>query len=169
MFDLLGELPLANIFQVITLIAVLIFFTMAADSATLVMGTMSQTGRPEPSRWWGVALGAVSLALLLIGGQNALSGLQAIMVASALPFSIILLGVMWCWAVDLRNDPYTIRRHYARGAIAQGVRRGIEQHGDDFIFGAEGVDPEHGAGAKTRYESEDPQLSEWYTEYEGSR
>ncbi|MDD7585426.1 MAG: BCCT family transporter [Corynebacterium glucuronolyticum] len=84
-------------------------------------------------------------------------------------FLVILLGVMWCWAVDLRNDPYTIHRHYARGAIAQGVRRGIEQHGDDFIFGAEGVDPEHGAGAKTRYESEDPQLSEWYTEYEGPR
>ncbi|SQG65162.1 glycine betaine transporter [Corynebacterium renale] len=173
MFDLLGELPLASVMQVITLLAVLIFFTTAADSATLVMGTMSQHGRPEPSRWatvtWGVALGSVSLALLLIGGQNALSGLQAIMVASALPFAIILLGVMWCWFVDLRNDPYMIRRHYAKSAIAQGVRRGIEEHGDDFVFGAEGVDPEEGAGAKSRYESEDPELSEWYTEHAEAR
>lgn len=170
MFDLLGALPLAPIMQVVTLIAVLIFFTTAADSATLVMGTMSQTGKPEPSRWatitWGSALGAVSLALLLIGGQNALSGLQAIMVASALPFALILLGVMWCWAVDLRNDPYMIRRHYAKSAIAQGVRRGIEEHGDDFVFGAEAVEPEEGAGAQSRYESADPELSQWYTEHE---
>ncbi|MEZ5089008.1 MAG: hypothetical protein R2719_04350 [Micropruina sp.] len=64
-----------------------------------------------------------------------MSGLQSIMVVSALPFAIIVVGIMVAWAQELRTDPYMLR-HYARAAIAQGVRRGIVEHGDDFVFGA---------------------------------
>lgn len=42
---------------------------------------------------WGISLGVVSIGLLLAGGPDALSGLQAIMVSTSLPFAIILIGM----------------------------------------------------------------------------
>lgn len=105
-------------------------------------------------------LGAAALALLLAGGQTALSGLQSIMVVSALPFAIIVIGIMFAWAKELGTDPYILRRKYARAAIAQGVRRGIAEHGDDFVFGATEVAADEGAGAGI--DTDDPALTEWY-------
>jgi hypothetical protein len=55
-----------------------------------------------------------------------------------------------------------IRRRYALEAIRGGVRRGIGEHGDDFVFGAAHVAEDEGAGAD--FESDDPALTEWYTE-----
>lgn len=166
MFDLMGNLPFAPITSVIVLIAILIFFVTAADSATNVMGSMSQSGRSVPSKpvtiIWGSMLGLVAMSLLLAGGQNALSGLQSIMVTCALPFAIILVGVMISWAIDLKNDPMMIRRTYALAAIRKGVTQGIDEHGDDFIFGVTQVKTNEGAGAD--FDSEDPSLTEWFTD-----
>lgn len=166
MFDLLGNLPFSSVTSVIGLLAILVFFVTAADSAGNVMGSMSQSGRAVPSKpvtiVWCAALGLIAMFLLLAGGRNALSGLQSIMVTFALPFVVILIGVMISWGKDLRNDPLMIRRRYALEAIKGGVRRGIDEHGDDFVFGAAHVPEEEGAGAG--FESDDPTLTEWYTD-----
>lgn len=53
-----------------------------------------------------------------------------------------------------------LRRRYAKAAIAQGVRRGIAEHGDDFVFDATEVAAEEGAGASI--DSDDPALTDWY-------
>jgi hypothetical protein len=111
---------------------------------------------------WGLLLGLIAAALLLAGGREALSGLQSLMVVSALPFAFIVIGIMIAWAKDLRTDPFIIRGKYAREAIAQGVRRGIDEHGDDFVFGTSKVPAEEGAGAG--FDSEDPALTDWYVE-----
>ena len=166
MFDVMRTLPLSSISTVAVLIAVIVFFNTAADSATNVMGSMSQSGRPVPSRAisiiWGAALGGISLALLLIAGQNALSGLQAIMVSCSLPFAFILIGVMVAWGKDLARDPLIMRKNYADAAIARGVEHGLQEHSGDFIFGSSAVPGNQGAGADI--ESDDPYLHEWYTE-----
>lgn len=111
---------------------------------------------------WGAALGLIAIFLLLAGGENALSGLQSIMVACSLPFALIIIGMMVSWAKDLGNDPATIRRAYTRTALTRGVRRGIDEHGDDFVFGVAEVPAEEGAGAN--FDSDDPALTEWYTD-----
>ena len=166
MFDLLANLPFSPVMWVVCLVAILIFFVTAADSAANVMGSMSQSGRPVPSKpvtiIWAVALGLIAMFLLLAGGRNALSGLQSIMVTCALPFVIILIGVMVSWGMELRNDPLMIRRRYAAQAIRSGVRRGIDEYGDDFVFGTNAVPEAQGAGAN--FESDDPALTDWYTE-----
>lgn len=166
MFDLLGYLPLSGFTNIVVLIAIVIFFNTAADSATNVMGSMSQSGRPVPSTpmviIWGSALGAISLFLLLAGGEDTLSGLQSIMVSASLPFTIILIGIMYCWAKDLARDPVILRQNFATAAIDQGVRRGLDEHNGNFIFGADPVPQSQGAGAE--FEKDDPNLSEWYTE-----
>lgn len=164
LFAVLGQLPFGAVLSVLAMISIILFFVTSADSAAIVMGSMSQRGKPEPSGWvtitWGVLLGAAALALLLAGGATALSGLQSIMVVTALPFAVIVVGIMVAWARELATDPYILRRRFARAAIAQGVRRGIEEHGDDFVFGATEVAPEQGAGAAI--DTDDPALTEWY-------
>ena len=165
MFDLLGNLPASTILRVLTLVAILIFFVTAADSATVVMGSMSQNGRPVPTQGvsvvWGLALGLVALFLLLAGGQNALSGLQAVMVTCSVPFVVILLAAIVCWILDLRTDPLMIRSRYADRAVAKGVHRGIEKYGDDFVFETAAVGEDEGAGSE--FESENPAYTQWYT------
>lgn len=164
LFAVLNELPFGAVLAVLAMISIVLFFVTSADSAAIVMASMSQRGKPEPTTWvtitWGLLLGAAALALLLAGGETALSGLQSIMVVSALPFAIIVVGIMVAWAQELRTDPYMLRHYYARAAIAQGVRRGIVEHGDDFVFGATEVAAAEGAGAGI--DTDDPALTEWY-------
>ena len=166
LFAVLGNLPISVITSVLALISITIFFVTSADSASIVMGSMSQRGKPEPSMWvtitWGVLLGGTAAVLLVAGGETALGGLQSLMVVTALPFAIVVMGVMLAWAKDLRTDPYMLRRKYAKAAIAQGVRLGIEEHGDDFVFGSSGVVADDGAGAWL--DTEDPALTEWWTD-----
>ena len=165
-FDIMDNLPLSGLTAIVVIIAVVIFFVTAADSATVVMGSMSQSGRAVPTKpvtiVWGAAPGLIAIFLLLAGGENALSGLQSIMVACSLPFALIIIGMMVSWAKDLGNDPATIRRAYTRTALTRNVRRGIDEHGDDFVFGVAEVPAEEGAGAN--FDSDDPALTEWYTD-----
>ncbi|SJM68045.1 hypothetical protein [Gulosibacter sp. 10] len=42
------------------------------------------------------------------------------------------------------------------------MRRGIDEYGDDFVFGANAVPADEGAGAD--FDSEDPALTEWYVD-----
>ena len=168
LFHMLQRLPFGMITSIIAMVAVVVFFVTAADSASIVMASMSQGGRPEPARWvtimWGLLLSLIAIALLLAGGRTTLSGLQSLMVVSALPFAFVVIGIMISWAKDLRTDPYMIRRKYARAAIAQGVKLGIDEYGDDFVFGTSGVAAADGAGAESGFDSDDPTLTDWYVE-----
>ena len=64
LFSMLREYPLASITVVLAVFLVAIFFITGADSASIVMGMLSQNGKEEPMRWlvifWGVAQGAVA-------------------------------------------------------------------------------------------------------------
>jgi choline-glycine betaine transporter len=96
LFEVLGNLPSGALTSVAVMVSIVIFFVTSADSASVVMASMSENGRPTPSTrvtvGWGLALGLVGASLLLAGGEDALSGLQAIMVVSALPFTLVLVG-----------------------------------------------------------------------------
>lgn len=164
LFELLGNIPFATITPVLALISILIFFVTSADSASLVMSSMTQQGKPEPSTsvtvTWCVFLSLTAISLLLAGGQDALSGLQSIMVVSSLPFSFVIMAMMVSWAKELKTDPYMLRSRYADAAIAQGVRLGIAYYGDDFVFGPSEVATDEGAGGW--FDSNNPEHIEWY-------
>lgn len=169
LFSMLQNLPLAWITTIVAMLAILVFFVTSADSAAIVMSSMTQKGKPEPSArvtiTWGVLLGLTSISLLVAGGTDALSGLQSIMVVSSLPFSFIIMLMMMSWAKELRTDPYMLRMRYAQAAIAQGVRLGIADHGDDFVFGSSAVAVDEGAGGWI--DSTDPKLTAWYLSVAG--
>lgn len=140
LFGMLGSLPLAGVTTVIAAVLVAIFFVTGADSASLVMGTLSQQGRPEPSRWvtvtWGVLVGAIAAVLLVAGGEDGagLSALQNVTIIAALPFAIIMAFIMIAFLKDLRRDPLILRDQYAERVVRHSVRNGLEEFGDDFAL-----------------------------------
>ncbi|MDA2894429.1 BCCT family transporter [Mycolicibacterium sp. BiH015] len=141
LFTLLDQYPIATIASIIVMVLVAIFFVSGADAASIVMGSLSQRGTIHPSRgtvvFWGVATGAVAAVMLLVGGEDALTGLQTITIIAALPFLLVMVGLAVSLVKDLRHDPKIVRREYAAEAVNSAVISGVTQHGDDFIISVE--------------------------------
>ena len=68
LFETLREYPLSSITVVLAVFLIAIFFITGADTASIVMGMLSQNGDEVPRRglmiFWGVATGAVAAVLL---------------------------------------------------------------------------------------------------------
>ncbi len=95
LFTVLGDLPLGNILSILAIIVVAIFFITSSDSGSLVVDMLASGGHPNPPVWsrvlWAVLEGVLALGLLLAGGSDALSALQAGSLLTALPFSVIMI------------------------------------------------------------------------------
>ncbi len=141
LFGLLDQYPIAMIASVLVMVLVAIFFVSGADAASIVMGSLSERGTIKPGRstviFWGVAMGAVAAVMLLVGGEDALKGLQTITILAALPFLLVMIGLAVSLVKDLRNDPKVVRRQYASEAVNNAVVTGVTQHGDDFVISVE--------------------------------
>ncbi|MBF4994785.1 BCCT family transporter [Arthrobacter gandavensis] len=163
-FQMLDQLPLSSITPLLAMFCVAIFFITSADSASLVMGSLTQRGKPRPDRkvtvFWGLAMMGIAVVMLLVGGNEALSGLQNLIIVSALPFAIILALMMVAFTRDLQTDPLIIRREYATAALEQAVRTGIDEHGDDFAIAVKRAPDGQGAGAE--FDSHDKTVTDWY-------
>ncbi|MEX5599416.1 BCCT family transporter [Pseudophaeobacter sp. C1-32P7] len=98
LFKMLAELPLASITSFLGIILVVVFFVTSSDSGSLVIDTITAGGKvdaPVPQRvFWCVFEGAVAIALLIGGG---LASLQAMVISTGLPFTVVLL--LMCWAI----------------------------------------------------------------------
>ena len=164
LFLMLDALPLSQITPIVIIILLAVFFITSADSATLVMASMSQQGKPHPDRkitiFWGLALAGVSSIMLLVGGSDALQGLQDLVTVAALPFAVILLALIPAFLRDLSTDPMSLRHRYARKALDNAVRQGMDQHGDDFAIE---IRQEKGpAAAGHDMDSTSERMSSWY-------
>jgi choline-glycine betaine transporter len=84
--------------------------------------------------------------MLLVGGEDALTGLQTITIIAALPFLLVMVGLCVALIKDLRRDPKMVRREYAAEVVDSAVISGVTQHGDDFIISIE-KHPDAGDGA----------------------
>jgi choline/carnitine/betaine transport len=150
LFAMLSHMPLSTITSVVVMLLVAIFFVSGADAASIVMGTLSERGTLSPSRktviFWGAATGAVAAVMLLVGGEDALSGLQNITIVAALPFLVVMIGLAVALVKDLSNDPLIVRGAYATAAVEQAIVAGVTEHGDDFTLTFEESAPGEGVG-----------------------
>lgn len=105
LFKVLGDLPLGTIFSLLGIVLIAIFFITSSDSGSLVVDMLASGGHPNPPTWsrvlWALLQGVVAIALLLAGG---LQSLQAAALATALPFSVVLLLMSWATIRALRID-----------------------------------------------------------------
>ena len=106
LFAMLEGLPLSSITSVIGIVLVIVFFVTSSDSGSLVIDSITAGGKvdaPVPQRvFWATFEGAVAIALLVGGGLDAL---QAMVVSTGLPFTVVLL--LMCWAIlkGLQSEP----------------------------------------------------------------
>jgi choline-glycine betaine transporter len=138
LFGLLDTMPLGAVLGVIAMTLVAIFFVSGADAASIVMGTLSQRGTIHPGRgvviFWGIVMGSVAALMLLVGGDDALSGIQNITIIMAAPFVLVMVAMCVALLKDLRNDPLTRRGQRCTVAIEQAVEFGTKTYGDGFYL-----------------------------------
>ena len=105
LFQFLEYLPGSTFLSITSLLMVVVFFVTSADSGAMVLNMLSAHGRddtPVLQRLiWAAVIGIIAIVLLLAGG---LAALQTAAIASALPFSLALLGAIWGLARALRLD-----------------------------------------------------------------
>lgn len=158
LFGLLDTLPLAGVMSELVMVLVAIFFVSGADAASVVMGTLSERGSLKPRArtvvFWGALTGAVAAVMLLVGGEDALSGLQNLTIIAALPFAVIMVGLAIALTKDLRSDPMMLRHTVGAGMIEQAVVDGLSRHGDDFNIVIEQTEQEPKQNAEADRRSE---------------
>ncbi len=98
LFAMLEGLPLASITSTIGIVLVIVFFVTSSDSGSLVIDTITAGGKinaPVSQRvFWCTFEGVVAIVLLIGGGLGAL---QAMVISTGLPFTIVLL--LMCVAI----------------------------------------------------------------------
>jgi len=128
LFTLFDSMPLPMVLSVIALALLIIFFVTSADSAVLVLASMStdQAGDPPLARkiTWGVAIALIAGALLLAGGLDALQGMITI---AALPFALLMLAVIYSLyqVLDLEYQLQHRRAKRARQMMDAWIEREI--------------------------------------------
>ncbi|MDT3723909.1 BCCT family transporter [Streptomyces sp. DSM 41972] len=138
LFAVLQEFPIATATSLLVMVLVGIFFVSGADAASVVMGTLSQKGSLEPSRWavvfWGVVTGAVAAIMLLVGsGQgDALTGLQNLTILAAAPFVVVMIFMCVALMRDLRHDPLVVRDKMGSEAVELAVIEGHKKYDGEF-------------------------------------
>ncbi|MBO6753364.1 MAG: BCCT family transporter [Spongiibacter sp.] len=104
-FKVFDYLPMGNIASMLATLLVITFFVTSSDSGSLVIDIITSGGNHEPPTWqrvfWAVTEGVVAIALLLAGG---LAALQSAAIASALPFTFIMLVICYGLHKGLRRE-----------------------------------------------------------------
>lgn len=99
LYQMLQNYPASRVVIAVTVLVSFVFFVTSADSGTVVLSTLSAHGGnadDDGPKWlrvfWGVATALVTGGLLFAGSIDAL---KSAVVLTSLPFSLILLLMMW--------------------------------------------------------------------------
>lgn len=105
LFAFLEHFSFSGLTSILAVIMVIVFFVTSSDSGSMVIDMLCSNGNDNTPIWqrvyWAVGEGVVASILILVGG---LAALQTMAIASALPFSIVLLIAMYGLIKALRLD-----------------------------------------------------------------
>jgi choline/carnitine/betaine transport len=112
MFEMFNYLTDSGFLQIglsiVTVIAITIFFITSSDSGSLVVSSLTSGGLETPPKiqrvFWAIMEGTIAIAVLLIGGEEALLTIQSAVVILGLPFAIILLMIMLSMGKELKKS-----------------------------------------------------------------
>ncbi|WP_046876190.1 BCCT family transporter [Vibrio diabolicus] len=108
MFQMFDVLPFGSMLSIIAVVLVLVFFITSSDSGSLVIDSITAGGKvdaPVLQRvFWAFMEGAIAVALLWIGGSEAVQALQAGAISTALPFTFILLAMCVSLLKGMRTE-----------------------------------------------------------------
>lgn len=125
LFELVENLPISTVLSITGIILVVVFFVTSSDSGSLVVDHLTSGGKlesPVPQRiFWAVMEGVVAATLLVGGG---LSALQTASIITGLPFTIILLIMIYSLYLGLRQE----------FLIERAVKQKLQKVRDDHII-----------------------------------
>lgn len=105
LFQFFQYLPLPALTSTLTVALVTIFFVTSVDSGSLVMDIIAAGGKidthPLQRVFWCALSGAVTAVLLAAGG---LTALQSATISTALPFSLVMLALVWSLFKGMNAD-----------------------------------------------------------------
>lgn len=97
-FVYLETLPLSGLSCVVAMLLVTVFFVSSSDSASFVVDMLTSGGHADPPRWqrvfWAFAEGLCAAMLVYIGGQDSLNAMHALVIASAVPYTLCMLAMV---------------------------------------------------------------------------
>lgn len=84
------------------------FFVTSADSGAIVIDSLTSGGKEDSPVFqrvfWSFMIGAIAIALIVVGGAQALGALQTAVIISGLPFTFILLFMSISLHIGLNKD-----------------------------------------------------------------
>ncbi len=143
LFALFATLPAPMLLSIVALVLLSIFFVTSADSAVLVLASMStdKAGDPPLRRKlaWGVAVALIAAVLLLAGGLEALQGMITV---AALPFAVLMVLVMVALyrVLDAEFTRERLKSLRARQMIEQWLQREAAAQEDLRVEAARNID-----------------------------
>ncbi|MGV0794187.1 BCCT family transporter [Mycolicibacterium sp. XJ1819] len=109
LFRLLETLPFGVITSVVAIVVIGLFFITSSDSGSLVIDILATGGDLDPPKasrvYWSLLEGVAAAMLLVIGGAGSLTALQTASIATAAPFSVVM--VLACFSL-LRAFHYEV-------------------------------------------------------------
>ena len=166
-FLVLDYLPGHQFIAPIVMVMLAVFFITTSDSASLVNSQLSQKGNPNPNKlitaFWAVAMAGIAVVMLLMGGENALQGLQNLITITALPFTVVIILMAIALIKEMRTDPLVIRDTFEKSAVSNAIVHGIETHGDNFEIAVNPTTPDSQRAAGADFDSTADKVTEWYT------
>lgn len=101
----LDKLPMATLLAAVATLIIITFFVTSSDSGSLVIDMLTAGGEPNPPKsqrvFWAILEGVVAAVLLISGGLKAL---QSAALTSSLPFSLVILVMLWALVRALRTE-----------------------------------------------------------------
>ncbi len=114
MFQMFDNLPFSTLLSVVAILLVMVFFVTSSDSGSLVIDSITAGGKedvPVGQRvFWAIVEGLIAIALLLGGGSEALTALQAGAITTGLPFTLVLVLMCWSLYKGLKTEIHLYRK-----------------------------------------------------------
>ena len=149
LFTLLDAFPGGGLVIGLTILLSVTFFVTSSDSGSLVVDMLASGGDIDPPKWsrvmWAILEGAVAAALLAVGGGG-LDALQTAAIVIALPFSVVMVAMMFATVRAFRAEAHAAdqrRRALELEAMTHHVTTRIEEN-------ATAVESSNGAPVRTR-------------------
>jgi len=126
LFQLLDGLPSSGLLSVLAIVLIVIFFVTSSDSGSFVVDMIATGGELNPPVWsrafWAGLEGVVAAVLLVAGG---LAALQTMAILVALPFSIVMVLMVFATAKALMAEHRVISRR-REDALAERIAEKVD-------------------------------------------
>ncbi len=156
LFDTFTHLPAGALLSGIAVVLVSIFFITSADSGAFVMDMIAHKGDPNPPRitriFWASSSGIIAASLIWVSslsgdeGASGMTALQSLALLSALPFSVVMIGMCVSLWRSLSREVKVIERLELRlrqrefierysGEISERIDERVDQRIEEAVPG----------------------------------